>query len=325
VNTDALPVFVEAPARLHFGVLDLRGDLGRRFGGIGAAVPAPSLLLEAHPAPDLQAEGPDAARALAFAQRFAAFHRIPPRVRLCLHRTIPPHAGLGSGTQLALAVARATAELYGLPTDVTTLARAVDRGRRSAVGTWTFALGGFVLEGGRRAGDEAPAPLLARLPMPAAWRCVVVTPAGKPGLAGDEEAAAFGRLPPPAAAEVARVAHLVLMQLLPAVAVADLAAFGAALTEVQRITGGWFAPAQGGVFAPGETGELVEQLRRWGAIGVGQSSWGPAVYGIVADAGAAAALVGRVRAMLRPGGAVYEGGFSQAGARVWRGASTVSP
>src|SRR5207253_4615308 len=109
-----LPVFVEAPARLHFGVLDLRGDLGRRFGGIGAAVPAPSLLLEARPSPDLRAEGPDAARALAFAQRFAAHHGIPPRVHLCLHRTIPPHAGLGSGTQLALAVARATAELYGL-------------------------------------------------------------------------------------------------------------------------------------------------------------------------------------------------------------------
>ena len=161
-----LPVFVEAPARLHFGVLDLRGDLGRRFGGIGAAVPAPSLLLEARPSPDLRAEGPDAARALAFAQRFAAHHGIPPRVHLCLHRTIPPHAGLGSGTQLALAVARATAELYGLPTEVTTLARAVDRGRRSAVGTWTFALGGFVVEGGRRPGDEAPAPLLARLPMP---------------------------------------------------------------------------------------------------------------------------------------------------------------
>jgi beta-RFAP synthase len=201
----------------------------------------------------------------------------------------------------------------------------VERGRRSAVGTWTFAFGGFVLEGGRRPGDEAPAPLLARLPMPAGWRCVVVTPAGKPGLAGDEEAAAFGRLPPPAAAEVAHVAHLVLMQLLPAVAVADLPAFGAALTEVQRITGGWFAPAQGGVFAPGETGELVEQLRRWGAIGVGQSSWGPAVYGIVADAGAAAALAGRVRGILRPGGAVYEGGFSQTGARVWRGATVVSP
>src|SRR2546429_1153865 len=168
VSADALPVFVEAPARLHFGVLDLRGDLGRRFGGIGAAVPAPSLLLEALPAGELRAEGPDAARALAFAHRFAAHHGIRPGVQFCLHRTIPPHVGLGSGTQLALAVARAMAELYRLPTDVTSLARAVDRGRRSAVGTWTFALGGSVVEGRRRAGDEGPAPPPPPPPLPPA-------------------------------------------------------------------------------------------------------------------------------------------------------------
>jgi len=136
-------VFVEAPARLHFGVLDLRGDLGRRFGGIGAAAPAPSLLLEARPAGELKAEGPDAARALEFARRFARHHGLDLRLHFCLHRSIPAHAGLGSGTQLALAVARASAELSGLPTDVTALARAVERGRRSGVGTWTFAYGGF--------------------------------------------------------------------------------------------------------------------------------------------------------------------------------------
>ncbi len=320
------PVFIEAPARLHFGVLDLRGDLGRRFGGIGAAVPAPSLFLEARPDPDLRVEGPpaDAARALELARRFAAHHGLRAGVHLCLHRTIPAHAGLGSGTQLALAVARATAELYGLPTDITALARAVDRGRRSAIGTWTFALGGFVLEGGRKSGSDELAPLLARLPMPASWRCVLAVPRGKPGLAGDEEAAAFARLPPPSARDVERVAHLVLMQLLPALAGADLPAFGAALAEVQHITGGWFAPAQGGVFAPGESGELVQRLREWGAAGVGQSSWGPAVYGIVGDAAESQALAERVRAVLGPGGVVFEGGFSSGGARVWRGTSPVS-
>lgn len=317
-------VFVEAPARLHFGVLDLRGDLGRRFGGIGAAVPAPSLLLEARPAAELRAEGPDAARALAFARRFAAHHGLDLRLHFCLHRSIPAHAGLGSGTQLGLAVARASAELSGLATDVGSLARAVDRGRRSAVGTWTFALGGFVLEGGRTSDPDRIAPLLARLPFPAAWRCVVAVPRGQPGLAGDEEAAAFARLPPPGARDVERVAHLVLMQLLPALVEADLAGFGAALGEVQRITGGWFAPAQGGAFAPGETRELVERLREWGAAGVGQSSWGPAVYGIVGDAAAGSALAERVRAVLGPGGAVYEGGFSARGARVWREGETVS-
>ena len=311
-------VFVEAPARLHFGVLDLRGDLGRRFGGIGAAVPSPSLLLEAAPAATLSVDGPpgEATRALEFARRFLAKHGVD-GARLCLHRTIPTHAGLGSGTQLALAVARALAELHGLPTEVTSLARAVDRGRRSAVGTWTFAHGGFVLEGGRRPGDPGVAPLLAHLPMPSAWRCVVVVPQGKPGLTGEEEAAAFARLRAPDAHAVERVAHLVLMQILPAVAEADLPRFGAALTQVQEITGGWFAEAQGGVFAPASAA-LVRRLSEWGACGVGQSSWGPAVYGMVGDAVQAATLAARARDAIGDRGIVYEGGFSAAGARVTR-------
>src|SRR5438874_442282 len=203
---------------------------------------------------------------------------------------------------------------------------AAPRGLRSGVGTWTFAHGGFVLEGGRGGTDHGGrvAPLLARLAFPPGWRCVVAVPRGKPGLAGDQEAAAFARLPAPDARDVERGAHLVLMQLLPALAEADLMGFGAALEEVQRITGGWFAPVQGGVFAPGETRDVVERLREWGAVGVGQSSWGPAVYGIVGDAVAARALADRVRGALGPGGAVYEGAFSPTGARVWRGDPSVS-
>ena len=59
-------VFVEAPARLHFGVLDLRGALGRRFGGIGAAAPSPTLLVSASPAAVLEVDGEDADRAAEF-------------------------------------------------------------------------------------------------------------------------------------------------------------------------------------------------------------------------------------------------------------------
>ena len=36
-------VVVEAPARLHFGLLDLRGGMGRRFGGVGAPAPGVSV------------------------------------------------------------------------------------------------------------------------------------------------------------------------------------------------------------------------------------------------------------------------------------------
>jgi beta-RFAP synthase len=311
-------VFVEAAARLHFGVLDLRGDLGRRFGGLGAAVPAPSLLLEAAPDRRLSAHGPDAARARLFAERFLAHHGVAGGARLTVHRGIPPHSGLGSGTQLGLAVGRALAALHGLPDDVPDLARAVGRGVRSAIGTWTFALGGFIVEGGRRPAGSAIAPLLARLPFPESWRCVVAVPDGAPGLSGDAEAAAFERLPPPEAREVERVAHLVLMQLLPALAEADLTGFGTALTEIQRITGGWFAPAQGGAFAPGPSETLVGRLAAWGAAGVGQSSWGPAVYGVVEGDQRARAVAAQAAALLGPSGQVFEGPFAGSGARLWR-------
>jgi beta-RFAP synthase len=310
-------VFVEAPARLHFGVLDLRGALGRTFGGIGAAAPAPALLRSATPAAALSVEGPEAARAADYAARFFRHHGLPPAGHLVVHRALPAHAGLGSGTQLALATARALAELHGLPTEAGALSRAVGRARRSAIGTWTFGGGGFVLEGGRRPGSDDPAPLLARFTVPPSWRCVVVLPDAAPGVSGEAEMAAFADLPLPESHEVEQVAHLVLMALLPALAEADLPTFGAALTRIQEITGAWFAASQGGTFAPGPSAALVARMRDWGAAGVGQSSWGPAVYALVEGAEAGAALAAHVRDTLA-GGTVHEGPIPNVGARVWR-------
>ncbi len=312
-------VFIEAPARLHFGVLDLGGRLGRHFGGLGAAIPCPSLLLEVAPAAQLTGSGPDAQRALEFARRFLAFHGLPEKGRLVVHQAIPSHAGLGSGTQLALGVARALAELHGIRPDVIELATAVARGKRSAIGTWAFALGGFIVEGGRKVGSDEIAPLLARFEVPATWRYVVAVPPGPPGLSGEAESSAFNQLPLPAKRDVERVSHLVLMQLLPALVEADLPSFGDALSAVQRITGAWFAQQQGGIFAPGPTERLVADMAAWGAVGVGQSSWGPAAYGLVDSDEASGALAGKVRQAMAGDGAVFEGAFAARGVRVWEG------
>ena len=312
------PIYVETAGRLHFGVLDLRGALGRWFGGMGAAAPAPTLLVSASAADDLVVEGADAERADRFARVFLARHGVTRGARICVHRALPSHSGLGSGTQLALAVARALAELYALPADAPALARAVGRARRSAVGTWTFAGGGLVLEGGRRPETDDVAPLLARLPFPPSWRCVVAVPRGAPGVSGSAEARAFADLPSPPERDIERVAPRVRMARLPAVVEDDGATIGAALSEIQAMTGRWFASAQGGTFAPGPSEELVRRMSEWGAAGVGQSSWGPAVYGIVAGEDAGRRLADRVRAALGGDGTVYEGPFRMDGARVWQ-------
>lgn len=288
-------VRIEAPARIHLGVLDLRRDGGRYFGGMGVALSEPRVRLEIRPADRLAVEGP----ASALVERVAARHlgdlAGADGARIRVVETIPRHAGLGSGTQLALAVGRGLDLLHGVDRPAEELAPLLGRGERSAVGTWTFARGGFVLEGGVTS-DTGVAPLLCRFDVPEHWRVVLVRPPAPRGLSGDTEEEAFEELPPPDPETVGRVAHAVLMELLPALATGDLEAFGRAARRVERATGDAFRPAQGGSrFAHEEVEEAVDALEGLGAEGSGQSSWGPTVYGFVEGEGAAGRIVEELR------------------------------
>jgi predicted sugar kinase len=81
------------------------------------------------------------------------------------------------------------------------------------------------------------------------------------------------------------------MRLLPALHDQDIAQFGAALTEIQQIVGAHFAAAQGGSpWSSPPVGKLVGRLAEAGAVGIGQSSWGPTGFAFVESADAAARL-----------------------------------
>jgi beta-ribofuranosylaminobenzene 5'-phosphate synthase len=307
-------VRVEAPARLHIGMLDAAGDGSRRFGGLGMAVRRPAVVVEASASDELTVEGPDAERARAVAQRCRKALGDEGGARVRVVEAIPAHAGLGSGTKLALAVTAALSALAGRSPDPAAMARMAGRGARSAVGLWTFALGGLVVEGGRRTGSAEPAPVLMRHAMPDAWRCVLVVPAAEPGLSGGAEDAAFADLrpDPERSAEIARV---VLTALLPALVEADLAEFGAALSRLQRLVGDVFAPVQGATFHP-RAGPVVDALLALGAAGAGQSSWGPAVYGLVGSEAQGREIARRLEAELGAGGRAEVVCFDNRGARV---------
>jgi beta-ribofuranosylaminobenzene 5'-phosphate synthase len=311
---ESAAVFVEAPARLHLGLIDLRGDLGRRFGGLGAALAAPSLLLEARPAATLVAEGPEGDRLLLYARRFLDHHGITGGATLRLRRAIPAHAGLGSGTQLALATARALATIFDRPAGAAALAEITRRGERSAIGMWAFEQGGFIVEGGRRIGGSEPAPVLLRQDMPAEWRCLLVLPDVARGLSGAAEEEAFRTLPAPPAELAERIAHRILMLVLPALVEKDISAFGRGITEVQRLVGETFRPVQGARFAHRVVGEVVDELLAYGAAGAGQSSWGPAAFGLFGSEDEAARAADRVKGR----GEIFLTPFNNTGARIWR-------
>jgi beta-RFAP synthase len=150
------------------------------------------------------------------------------------------------------------------------------------VGLHGFALGGLIVEGGHR-GDGEISPLIARMAFPADWSVLVIVPTHEPGLHGPDEVRAFAALPPIPESETDRLCRLVLLGILPAVAERDLDGFGQALEELQLRVGLWFAPAQGGVFAGPRLEAIAGWLRGRGVRGVGQSSWGPTLYGFSAE------------------------------------------
>lgn len=283
-------VRVEAPARLHFGFLDLHGGLGRRFGSIGLAIDAPSLALSARRAARPSVEGPEADRVRGYVRAAAAHLGRGEDVAVTVERVIPAHAGFGSGTQLALAVAAAMARLSGEPFAPDAFAATLDRGNRSGVGLRAFTEGGLIVDGGRGA-DGGPPPVIARLPYPEAWRIVLILDPGMAGVHGTREVEAFRDLPRFPEAQAAEICRITLMQVLPAVALAEPQGFGAGITRIQTLIGDHFAPHQGGRYASAAVAEALASIAAQGVPGYGQSSWGPTGFALMASEAEARALV----------------------------------
>jgi beta-RFAP synthase len=274
---------IKTPSRLHFGLLAWGPDAPRHFGGVGLMIDQPGIDLTARIADHWRAEGPLAERALRIAERVALSlgqrGLMVPAIKFQIEHAPPEHVGLGVGTQLGLAVAEAMCRLSGMnDPPIATLAELAGRGLRSGIGLHGFRHGGLIVDGGRR-GPQGVPPLLARQEFPGDWHALLVVPANDPGLHGPDEVRAFAALPAVPDAVTDRLCRLVLLGILPAVLEHDISSFGAALSELQHHVGLCFSTAQGGPYAHPESESVVSFLRDAGLHGVGQSSWGPTLYG----------------------------------------------
>ncbi len=304
-------VRVRAPGRLHLGFLDPAGTLGRRFGSLGLVIGGFETEIELLAAADgqdhVEADGAaaqaEARRVMAHLGALRERSGLPDPLHVRLHRVLPAHAGFGSGTQLALAVGRAFATWHGIEASTPQLAQWLGRGLRSGVGIAGFDQGGLLLDGGPGPGG-APAPLLARLELPAAWRVIVVLDPRAQGLFGAEEKQALAALAPLPAAAAAELCHRVLMQVLPGAADGDFPAFARGLTQMQRLLGAHFAPVQrGSAYASAAVAramQAIEQAAGDGGAGTGQSSWGPTAFALVPSAESAAELIAAAAGAIDP-------------------------
>jgi beta-ribofuranosylaminobenzene 5'-phosphate synthase len=313
-----------AGARIHFGFCNLSLSHERLYGALGLGLAEPRVVVDADPADRVRVEiadddcAADSAAGSAVRDDVSEYARTAADLldvdgaRVTVRESLPRHAGLGSGTQLATATLAAVAAAHGKAPRVRERAPMLGRGGRSGVGVATFEAGGFVLDAGHptaRFTTDRPAdgewtvpPVAARHEVPDDWRFLLVRPDADPGRNGDAEddamRTAIERADPGLAD---RIGGIVTRRVLPAIATGNPERFGAAVAEIGRLNGAWYADEQGGVYRP-PVGDVVTSLSASPAVfGAGQSSWGPTVYGVTDAANADAAAVAGERALAEAG------------------------
>ena len=209
---------VSAPSRLHFGIIDMRGDIGRLHGSAGVGIETPRLVFEVEEAGETVITGARSDRAQVIIDNVLRDHGVNGGVHLDVQSNIPEHMGFGSGTQLTIALGTVLNSLFDLGMSYEEIVVGLGRGRRSGIGTHSFLHGGFIVDGGHAVdAPETIPPLIHRSDVPDDWLFVVCAPEINLGFSGKKETDAFKYLEPPPVEMIAQVSRLVLMQMIPSI------------------------------------------------------------------------------------------------------------
>ena len=271
-------MIIKTPSRLHMGIIDLSREFIRSYGALGLTIKE-GFTIEIQPREKglkIKASGRNAKEVQKVYNRLKEKLGINQGFHIHVEENIPRHVGLGSTTQLCLGTGLGMAKLSGIDIDPIKLADMIGRARFSAIGTYGFKHGGFILEGGKSNPMEIP-PMLFREKIPKDWRFIIISAEEWEGFDEDEEQPIMEEL------EVdkkfpRKICHHIVMGMLPALKSKDIEDFGFHMTEIQRTVGESFSDFQKGIYHPA-VGDIIKELKDH-TYGVGQSSWGPTVYGL---------------------------------------------
>jgi beta-ribofuranosylaminobenzene 5'-phosphate synthase len=207
------------------------------------------------------------------------------------------------------------------------MAIAVGRGGTSGIGVASFEKGGFIVDGGHKFVDKGsfspssasrtpPGPVLFREDFPD-WEIILALPGENMyiGAHDAQEVDIFRKECPIPLQEAQAVAHIVLMNMMPAILERDIEGFGQATNRLQTI-GFKKREIQ---LQHQSVRDLIELLQDSGAYGAGMSSFGPVVYAFTDNPEDAAYLKEDAQAFLDStiGGKVIITKANNTGALIW--------
>lgn len=286
---------IKSPARLHFGQLDLNGDIGRIYGGSGVGIKEPYCKMKFKKSNKIIVKGKKSKEVKKTLEKLVVILREKNLlnknngVLVEVENILPFHSGLGSGTQIGLTLAEGINNLYNLNLDKFKIAELVDRKHsRSAIGFGVFYFGGFIADGGRiteeKENDNYLPPILFKEKIPEDWYFIIIIPSlDKEKMAGKKEIKTFKELEKMNIETSAENCHHLLLGMLPALKEKNLKTFSYHLNRIEDNVGDYFSEIQSGKYTSKYAQEIIAFLEANDVLGRGQSSWGPSLYALFAN------------------------------------------
>lgn len=164
--------------------------------------------------------------------------------------------------------------------DATSLAKISGRGLRSAIGLQGFLNGGLVLDYGySESMTDIRLVSTEYRTIPETWRWLLIRSHDSSAITGPLETRLIGRMavrPNPKRVEMLELAGLAL----DAASAGLFTNFAEAMQAYLHLAGDMFAPVQGGRYNGSACTQAVELALNHGLLAVGQSSWGPTIFGL---------------------------------------------
>ncbi len=282
-------VNVITSARLHMGFFDLSGSKAPSYGSLGMSIDAPCAHIELKKNDITLIDTKSSENVAKIVENIVNSFNITQNFSLKIHESIPAHTGLGSGTQLALAIGAGLNQLFNLNLSHTDIAKLAKRGKRSGIGIAAFEQGGVLVDTGKT--NDALPQIALRHDFPDDWRVLLVNDTAKTGVHGEAELQAFQLLKPAQNS----LRDMMFNHMMPALQRGDLLAFGAYMADLQAYNGDYFAPVQGGQYASHDVADVLSDLQNQGVVCAGQSSWGPSGFAVVGSVQQAQSLQKQVQ------------------------------
>ncbi|KZX16296.1 beta-ribofuranosylaminobenzene 5'-phosphate synthase [Methanobrevibacter curvatus] len=224
------------------------------------------------------------------AERIISHFQLETGFHFDVKETLFPHTGLGSGTQISLATAKLICEYNDIAITGLELGKILKRGGTSGIGIYSFEKGGFIIDGGHSMAEKneflpssaskaKPPVLIGRYDFPEDWEVIIaITNQNKSNnVMGKKEVNIFQEYCPVPKKDVEQLSHLIFMNLMPFLLEKNIESFGDTINKIQNLG---FKKVEIDLQQKKVKG-LMNKMREFGAYGVGMSSFGPAIYGII--------------------------------------------